>query len=121
MNDKFYLTYLGALTITLPPGLYNLTAVAQEISLQLVNAGKPADLFDFVGNTATQTVTITCRYVGTSIDFTQAATIRTLLGFASAVLGPTLAADYSFTGTSQAAFNITDQILLHTDLINNGI
>ena len=123
-NDKFYVTHAGnPYVVTIPQGLYDLTAIAQTILRELENLGLPTTppLFTFSPDEATQKVEIKFNYNTTSIDFSQADTPRLLLGFNSAVIGPVASAGETIVADNVAGFNTINYFLLHSDLANDGI
>ncbi len=123
-NDKLYVSHSGvSYTITIPQGLYDLSGLAQAINRELINNGAPSSppLFSFSPDEATQIVEIKLNYTTTTIDFTQADTFRSILGFDSAVIGTVSVAGETISANNVAGFNTINYFLLHTDLVQNGI
>jgi len=127
-NDKFQLTDTGAGsgtaysgTVTIEQGLYTLTQLANAIETQLVNDGAASGTISFSSNTATQKVNITANFIGISINFTIANSVRNLIGFDSITLGPEISAPYTWIGNTQAQFNQINHFLLHGDVVDQGI
>jgi len=129
-NDKFYVSgpNVGDITtnfvITIPQGLYDLSALNQTIQRELENAGaktSPSPLISLSGDEATQKVEIRFNYNNVSIDFTQTNTFREILGFNSSVLGPFGTVPNNQLAPNVANFNTVNSFLLHSDLVNDGI
>ena len=59
--------------------------------------------------------------IGSSIDFTQADTIRDILGFNSQIIGPSVVSEENFDSDNVAAFNNIEYFVLHTDLVSYGL
>jgi hypothetical protein len=123
-NNLFYFTYLGTpYVITITDGLYSLPQLNGFISRYFVNNGLPRTLIVFTGDQATQTTIMTLNNVGTQVDFTQANTIRTVLGFNSELLpaAPSVIASESFTSEHPAALNRINFYYISSTLVNNGL
>ncbi len=131
VNDKIYCTVprasdskLTAYTLTIPQGLYDLTALNQTVQRELENAGAiitPEPAFTIYADDATQKVEIRANYVGVEIDFTQADTPRDILGWTSVVVGPSVSVPQNFLAPNVAEFNQVNSFLLHSDLVNRGM
>lgn len=131
VNDKIYCTVprasdskLTAYTLTIPQGLYDLTALNQTVQRELENAGAiitPEPAFIILADDATQKVEIRANYVGVEIDFTQADTPRDILGWTSVVVGPSVSAPQNFLAPSVAQFNQVNSFLICSDLVNRGM
>jgi hypothetical protein len=124
VNDKLYIEHATLpYVITFEQGLYDLNQLQQVINLELVNQGAPANLINFIADNATQKIIIQFSQATTQIDFTQANTIRTILGFNSVLVpdpNPTTGAYYQ-KGDVEAQFNNVDYFLIHSDIVNYGI
>jgi hypothetical protein len=129
-NDKMYITapdtldVLTPYTITIPQGLYDLTALNQAILRELENAGakiNPTPVIGLSPDDATQKVELRFNYVGIQVDFTQPDTPRVILGFNSQVIGPNVVAPQTYLADNTAAFNQVNYFLIHSDLTNKGI
>jgi hypothetical protein len=128
VNDKFQLTDTGADsgtvysgTVTIAQGLYDLQGLANAIETQLVNAGAAQGTISFSADTATQKVLITANFIGISIDFTIAQSVRNLLGFNSQVLGPSVSKPFTWIADNVAAFNQVNYFLIHGDIADKGL
>jgi hypothetical protein len=128
VNDKFKLTDTGADsgtvytgTVTIAQGLYDLQGLANAIETQLVNAGAAQGTISFSADTATQKVLITANFIGISIDFTIADSVRNLLGFNSQVLGPSASKPFTWIADNVAAFNQINYFLIHGDIADRGL
>ena len=111
-------------TVTLPPGLYDLTLLNNEVARQLENAGASSatePIVSFSANTASQRVQIRFPFPSSAIDFTLGDTPRAILGFNAGTYGNNPAAPYTETAQNVAAFNQINYWLLHCDLTNLGI
>ncbi len=122
VNDTFSIDDGGGpYVITIDQGLYDLSGLQQSTESAVVAAGGPAGMFTFLADTATQKVIIRVNLAGVTIDFSIAQTFRTILGFNSQVLGPTVAASTDFQGDNVAALNTIDYFLIHSDIVSRGI
>jgi len=130
VNDKLYMVGLDTsdvtqnFTLTIPQGLYDLTALNLKIQQLLENQdGKisPYNNFDLIADNATQKVVIKFNYSVCEIDFSQSDTPRELLGFASSNYGPYAGAPENVLAPNVAAFNSVDSFLIHCDLVDRGI
>lgn len=130
INDKFYITTLNVgdvltpYVVTIPQGLYDLIGLSQAIQRELSNLGakiNPENSVTLGSDASTQKVEIRLPYLGTSIDFTPNDTFRVILGFDSAVIGPTVVAPAIVLADNVAAFDSISYFLLHTDLVTQGI
>jgi len=123
-NDKFNVDdgVIGATTITIPQGLYDLFTLQTQINTLLVQAGFADGLITFIGNAATGKVTLSVNAATVTIDNTIANCIATsLMGFTAAVLGPTVDPLTYYTGTNVATFNTFNYYLIASDITNQGI
>ncbi len=124
INNKFYFQYLTINhVISIPTGLYGLADLAAQISQQLVSLLLPSNLFTFVGNSASQTVSIVFNYTTLQIDFTPTDTFRFLFGFDSGVYPaiPTVLATESVTAQNTANFDQLQTFLISTNLVSYGL
>jgi len=110
----------GTYTITFPDGLYSLDGLNATLSNAIVNLGLPANLFVLSGDDATQSTIITILTSGDSIDFTIANSLRTVLGFNSAVYTAP-SANYNLYSPNPAAFNADNSYLISSDIVPDGI
>ncbi len=130
-NDKFRLidtnagsnpsgtAYTG--TVTIPEGLYDLSALSNTLETLLVNAGSAQGTFTLSADEATQKVQIIFNNTGVSIDFTIANSCRDLLGWTSVVVGPHDPVPYTDTAPNIASFNQINYFLIHSDLVDRGL
>ena len=122
-NSNFNFIYNGtAYTLILPTGLYSLNNVASAISLILTSMTLPSNLFTFVGNSATQMVSIVYNYANLQVDFTQPYNFAYIMGFNSGVYPPSP----SYVGETSTAQNVAefDQLTSYTiisDLVSIGL
>ena len=131
VNDKMYITAprasdsaLTAYTVTIPQGLYDLTALSDAILRDLSNQGatiSPSPVINLLPDDATSKVEIIFNYDSIEIDFTQSDTPRLILGFDSQVLGPTASSPIINLAENTAAFNTINSFLIHSDLVSRGI
>jgi len=111
-------------TVTLPPGLYDLTLLNNEVARQLENEGASSasePIISFSANTASQRVQIRFPFPSSALDLTGSDTPRDILGFNSQVYGNNPSAPYTETAQSVASFNQINYFLLHCDLTSLGI
>lgn len=126
-NNKFYITapdandVSTAYTVTIPNGLYNLSALNTAILRELSNQGAKSGVVSLSPDEATQRVNIRINTLLTSIDFTQANTVRFLLGFDAVVLGAFATVPVETLASNVAQFDTIQYFQIHTDLISNGI
>jgi hypothetical protein len=117
-NDKFTYTTssapAGTYTITIPEGLYSLTALGGYLSIEFQANGHSPSLFVLSGASATGQVAITAEVAGDSLDFTAVNSIAPLLGWANAVFTFPVAGGTLF-GASVAALNRNDTYLITAD------
>lgn len=129
-NDKMYITgpdttdVVQNYVITIPQGLYDLAGLNQAVLRELENAGAKIDpdpLITMTPDEPTQKVEIRFNYNNVSVDFSQADTPRTILGFNSQVYGPYVGAPINILAPNIAQFNQVNYFLIHSDLTNKGI
>ena len=123
-NDEFTIEEGGnaPFTVTIPQGLYDLTALETAVEREVVATGAPAGLFNFIADDPTQKVVIRINQAGTRIDLTGAQTFRDLLGFDSQLVPVGLSVGiYTQIGDNVAAFNQIDYFLIHSDLVGRGV
>lgn len=123
-NNQFTIEEGGNVpfTITVPQGLYDLSALETAVEREVVATGAPAGLFNFISDDPTQKVVIRLNQAGTRIDFTGATTFRNLLGFDSQLVPVALSVGiYTQIGDNVAAFNQIDYFLIHSDLVGRGV
>jgi hypothetical protein len=121
VNDLLYIDdSFGALTITIPQGLYDISLLNEEIDRQIIASGRASNSIVIIGNNATQKTFIQVVENGTEIDFTANQTIRDILGF-QALLITTTQPNQLVESNNVAAFNNVDYYLVHTDLVHHGI
>lgn len=123
-NNRFYLDVSGDVVyeVILDDGLYDMSSLAHSINVSLVNQGLASDILTFTADVSTQRIVINFSRAGLRVDFSQPATCRIILGFASAVTPVAYTtAITSVYGTTVAAFNTIDYFLIHSDIVRNGI
>ena len=127
-NNKLYVQQIVGpydpaqwVELTVPTGLWSVSALNAQISLLLQGEGFAPDLVSISANNATQRTVITFGAPDVFIDFTQNDTFRELLGFNSQILGPSTAAGEYFPSDNIAAFNTLNSYLIHSDLVGGGI
>ena len=131
INDKFYIlcpratdAALTNYVITVPQGLYDLTALNETVLRELANAGAkidPSTVINMLADDATQKVELRFNYIGIEVDFTPLDTFRDILGFNSQVVGPNATAPFIYLAPNTAAFNTINSFLIHSDLVSRGI
>lgn len=107
--------------LTIPTGLWSVSALNAQISVLLQNEGLAPDLVTITANNATQKTVITVSAVDVYIDFTQNDTFRDLLGFNSQILGASTTVGEYYTSDNTASFNSLNSYLVHSDLVAGGI
>ena len=116
-------------TVVIPQGLYDLSGLNQAVQSGLealgartLDAGSnPLPLISFAEDTATNKAVIRFNYTNVTVDFTQADTPRTILGFNSAVYGPYAGAPLNVTAPNVAQFNVVNSFLIKSDLVSQGL
>jgi len=120
----FYFSHLGTpYVIAIDTGLYSLAQLNGVLGRFFVNNSLPKNLIVFSGNDATQKTIVTFNYVGTQIDFTQANTIRTILGFNSQLVpaAPSTVVGENYESSVEAVFNRINFFYIRSSLVNNGL
>ena len=110
--------------VVLPQGLYDLNAMQNAIANQLENQGASSatePIISLSADTASQRVNIRFPFPTSAVDFTQAETIRDIIGFTPDLFGNYTDAPKTITGTLTPQFNAVNYFLLHTDLTNLGL
>jgi len=115
-------------TIVIPQGLYDLSGLNQAILAELESAGaktqdagNPLPLINLTADDATQKVRLRFNYTNVYVDFSQAQTMREILGFNAEQYGPYPSAPLSILAPNTASFNQVNYFLIHSDLVNKGI
>lgn len=125
-NNKLYFQVAAVynpatlVTLTFPDGLYSVSGLNNQLGLLLNAALYDSDLITIAANNATQQTVITAKDLNVIIDFSQADTIREILGFNSGVIGPSTAGE-TFPSNNIANFNTLNSYLMHSDIVSNGI
>ncbi len=123
-NNKFYFSQAGTpYVVTITDGLYSLPQLNAFLGRFFVNNGLQKNLITFTGDESTQKSIITFNFVGTQIDFTQANTIRTILGFNSQILPlvPSVIQGENYTSNTIAVFNRINSFFITSSLVNSGL
>ena len=110
--------------VTIPVGLYDLDGINNTIQRELEVQGAktdPSPLISFSADDATQKVQMRLNYTDVSVDFTQAGTPRTILGFDALVYGPSPLAPIDILAPNTAGFNTVNYFLIQSDLVQRGI
>ena len=112
--------------ITIPDGLYSITELQNYLSKAFANLGKSSDLVKFSQDDATQKVILTFPYTTTQVDFRDSESpnnCRTVLGFNNRLvpLDTLQPAGWSEAGDVEAEFNRTNNFVIRTNLISNGV
>jgi hypothetical protein len=116
-------------TVTIPQGLYDLTALNNSIQSDLEAQGartvdallNPLPLISLSPDNATQKVLLRFNYTNVTVDFTQPNTMREILGFDSLVYGPYGGAPLNILAPAVAKFNTVNSFLIASDLVQKGI
>lgn len=109
--------------VIIPQGLYDLTSLENSIQDQLQNLGAkydPSPLISLSADSALQKVVITLNYLDSEVDFTQAQSPRTLLGYDSQLLS-TIAAPLNIIADNVAQLNNIQYYLISSDISRQGI
>lgn len=109
--------------LVLPQGLYDLAGLNQTVLRELSNAGAPVSpaLINISADDSTQKMEITTNYIGISIDFTIAQSVRDIMGFNSQVLGPTVTKPLTFVADDVAQLNTVNYFRINSDIVDKGI
>tara|TARA_R110001606_G_scaffold14795_1_gene61802 strand:- start:52 stop:909 length:858 start_codon:yes stop_codon:yes gene_type:complete len=116
-------------TITIPQGLYDLSALNLAILSELEAAGARTldgtganlPLISMSADGSTQKVRLRFNYDNVYVDFSQPNTMREILGFNSAVYGPYATAPINILADSTAEFNTVNYFLIHSDIVSKGV
>jgi hypothetical protein len=135
VNDKFYIVTpdnVAIQTVTIPQGLYSLgdleEACKREYLAQV--AGATDGWFNFIADNSTQKVIINLPLAGVQIFFDEenlgfcVNTFRDILGFGPFTNVPPAGVstgDYYQTGANVANFNVVEYLLIHSDLVTQGL
>lgn len=126
-NNKFYYEWGGnPYHFTVPDGLYNLADLSNALQREILNQTGETNVISLEADEATQKVQINFLKIGMAIDFTQANTIRTVIGFNSDWYPNSIAPHantqvQSVLAPNVAAFNSIEYFLIHCDLIGDGM
>ena len=136
-NDRFYVfgdsddavPVPQLYSLTIPQGLYDLSAlnlaILSELESQgartLDGTGASLPLISMSADSSTQKVRLRFNYSNVYVDFTQANTMREILGFNSAVYGPYGGAPINILADTTAAFNTVNYFLIHSDIVSKGV
>ena len=136
-NDKFYVygdsdaaaPVPQLYTVTVPQGLYDLSAlnlaILSELESQgartLDGTGASLPLISMSADSSTQKVRLRFNYANVYVDFSQANTMREILGFNSAVYGPYATAPVNILADNTASFNTVNYFLIHSDIVSKGV
>lgn len=123
VNDKFNIDdgVNPAYDITIPQGLYDVENLENAIKTGISNLGGDENIINLVADSSTQKVIIRLNLIGAIVDFTVANSCRVIMGFNSAVIGPSTVDPQDFIAPNQAAFNTVEYFLIHSDLTPHGI
>jgi hypothetical protein len=111
-------------SLAIPDGLYSVEALnrtVQQLVSNLDGKVSPVDNFEITADNATSKIVINLSYPSCTVDFTQANTLRTVLGFNSQTLGPYTGAPEFVYANTTAAFAPVSSFLVHSDLVSGGI
>ena len=122
-NNNFYfssaVTNPGSYHITIPDGLYSLADLNATPSREFANLGFAANIILLSPDGPTSRSIITFTIAGLDVDFTQANTVRTILGFnsrTSPASPPSVAAESDYSD-NPAAFNQINSFYIRSSLI----
>ena len=123
-NNQFKFTTTSGMgsthTITISDGLYSVGDLNSYLSVSFLNLGLPSNLFVIGGVSATGQSIISYLLLGDSVDFSIGGTIRTILGFDSAVYTSTIVGQ-SIYSQDISKFNRNNSYLILSDIISGGI
>lgn len=126
VNDKFkfYDTSGGSpYTITIDPGLYDVSSLNSAVNNKLINEGLASSLITISGDNATQKIILTFSAAGQRVEWIPNSFYE-LCGFTLNQFVPALAVTtgpYSELAPAVANFSSVSSFLIHTDLVQNGI
>jgi hypothetical protein len=127
VNDRFVVYAENSSSIEvkydvrIPQGLYDVTSLSLSIHravLALGYSGSP--LITLTGDQSIQKIILTANNSTVRVDFTEANTFRTMIGFNSSTLTAT-SSTHHFQADNVAKFDVLNYYLIHTDLISHGI
>jgi len=136
-NDRFYVygdsddavPVPQLYSLTIPQGLYDLSALNLAILSELEAAGARTidgtganlPLISMSADSSTQKVRLRFNYPNVYVDFSQPNTMREILGFNSAVYGPYAGAPVNVLADNTAQFNQVNYFLIHSDIVSKGV
>ena len=116
-------------TVTVPQGLYDLSAlnlaILSDLEAQgartLSGTGTNLPLIGMSADSSTQKVRLRFNYANVYVDFSQPGTMRDILGFNSATYGPYASAPVNILADNTASFNTVNYFLIHSDIVAQGV
>lgn len=124
INDQFQLEINGdaVYTITLEPGLYNVSGLNSAINNGLINQGLASGIISLTGDNSTQKVLLTFTAAGQQVQWI-AGSFFELVGFTLAQDVPVAFTTgiYSELAPNTANFSDISSFLVHTSLVQAGI
>lgn len=106
-------------TISLVDGLYSVTSLNVTLNDYFINNGLPGNLFTLTGDEATGDLLITYNST-TLIIYFNLSTIRSVLGFNSAVRGPFTPTGFTIRSDSNPNFNSLQQYLIQCSICDGS-
>lgn len=132
VNNKMYFhlpteanaTIYNDYVITIPTGLYDLSAFNNAIQIQLINQGAkstPSKAVIISGDLSTQLMQITFNYPNSSCTFGAQSPYQILGVDANKVFSNAAISPLTLNGQYPVKFNTIDYFLLHSDLPDSGL
>lgn len=108
--------------IVIEDGLYSLSSLNDFISREFVNAGRVANLIQFVGDSSTQKVVATFE-PKVQADFTASNSVGSIMGFDQRLVPavPQNTNGYSESSDNTAQFNNVNSFTIRSDLVSHGV
>lgn len=127
VNDLFQLNISGdpgsPYTVTLDPGLYDVSGLNNAVNRELINLGLASGLVIISGDSSTQKILITLTAALLQVEWIPQSFFL-LTGFTSGQTVPAVGfttAEFSELAPNVANFSDISSFLLHTDLVQSGI
>ena len=113
-------TPAGTYSVSVPEGLYSLTALNAYLSNAFVNNGHSGSLFVLTGDDATQKSIVTIATLGDSVNFSVGGSIGSVLGFGAVTIVAGVAGENEYS-TTAASFNRVDGYYIRSNIVSAGL
>ena len=126
-NDHFYITAPGtdnmvrSYTLVVKQGLYSQQDLSLALTRDMINQGIMPGVLELSADPATNRSVLIFNHMSVSVDFTHSMSMYQLLGYNPQIYGPFLSVPHALLGDYTAEYNTVNTLLLHSDLVANGI